>query len=181
MSSEHPSLTDSVQASLQRAKLLVLDVDGTLTDGRVVYIGTEESQAFDVHDGQGLVWLRRAGVKLAWISGRGSEPTRKRAQELGVEFIVLQCKDKRAALSAIHEEMGIDASQTVAMGDDMPDLALKRGAGFFCAPSNGRAELRSAADLVTEAAGGHGAVRELCELILRAKGEWQGILDATGR
>lgn len=152
----------------------MLDVDGTLTDGRVIYVGDTESQAFDVHDGQGLVWLRRAGVKLAWISGRGSQPTRRRASELGVEFVELQCKDKTEALRAIQAKLEIDSSRTISMGDDLPDLQLAKESGFFAAPANARPEVKAAAQHVTATAGGQGAVREVCDLILRAKDSFPG-------
>lgn len=174
-------LSDEITNLLKGVKLLALDVDGTLTDGRVIYVGDTETQCFDVQDGQGLVWLRRAGVKLAWITGRGSQPTKRRASELGVEFLVANCKDKRASLRAIQEELGIEAAQTLSMGDDLPDLALARESGCFAAPANARAEVLEAAAIVTKAAGGSGAVREVCELILRAKGQWQAIRSAAAR
>lgn len=174
-------LSDEARERLDRIKLFALDVDGTLTDGKVVYVGGEEQQSFDVRDGQGLVWVRRAGVKLAWITGRGCEATRRRAQELGVEFVVLQCKGKRAALAAIQAELGIDASETLAMGDDLPDLALANEAGVFAVPADARADVRERADVVTQNRGGEGAVREICELFLRAKGQWQAIRSSAGR
>ena len=174
-----PELDEQRLASLSRARLLVLDVDGTLTDGRVVYIGDEELQAFCVRDGQGLVWLRRAGVQLAWISGRGSQPTRRRGEELGVEFMRLRCRDKSTALAEIQAELGIGPAETIAMGDDLPDLALAAGAAFFAAPADARVEVRERADLVTSAVGGLGAVRELCERCLSAKGLWKEILEAA--
>jgi 3-deoxy-D-manno-octulosonate 8-phosphate phosphatase (KDO 8-P phosphatase) len=164
---------------LARVELFALDVDGTLTDGRVVYVGEQESQAFCVRDGQGLVWLRSAGVRLAWISGRGCAATLRRAQELGVEFIELRCGDKRAALAAIQQRTGIPRERTLAMGDDLPDLALARAAGFFAAPPEACAEVREDADFITTASAGAGAVREVCELCLRAKGEWRAILQAA--
>ena len=166
---------------MHEARLFVLDVDGTLTTGAVVFVGDTESQSFDVHDGQGLVWLRRSGVQLAWISGRGSQPTRRRASELGVEHLVLKCKDKSASLREIQSQLGLSAEQTVSMGDDLPDLALAELSGFFAAPSNARPEVLERADLVTRSPGGKGAVREVCEVILRAKGGWQSIHSAAGR
>ncbi len=169
------------RAALARARLLVLDVDGTLTDGRVVYVGEQEVQSFCVRDGQGLVWLRKAGVALAWISGRGCAATERRAQDLGVEFVRLRCRDKTAALTELQAQLGISAVETLAMGDDLPDLALARGASFFATPADGRRELRERADLVTEVRGGEGAVRELCELCLVAKGRWDELLEPAIR
>ncbi|MFT7484406.1 MAG: 3-deoxy-D-manno-octulosonate 8-phosphate phosphatase (KDO 8-P phosphatase) [Candidatus Paceibacteria bacterium] len=181
MTSSEESLPLEALQRLTRTRLFALDIDGTLTNGQVTYIGKEESQSFDVLDGQGLVWMRRDGVKLAWISGRGCAATRKRAEELGVEFIVLECKNKSAALVAIQEELGLSPQETLAMGDDLPDLALANGAGFFAAPANARPELLERADYVTESRGGDGAVREVCELYLRARGQWQALQSAAGR
>jgi 3-deoxy-D-manno-octulosonate 8-phosphate phosphatase (KDO 8-P phosphatase) len=174
-------LTTAQRDALARAQLLALDVDGTLTDGRVVYVGENELQSFCVRDGQGLVWLRRAGVKLAWISGRGCVATERRARELGVEFLHLRCKDKTQALAAAQTELGIGPDQTLAMGDDLPDLALAKGACFLATPADGQAELRRRADLVTAAPSGQGAVRELCELCLMAKGLWEDLVDDAAR
>jgi len=168
-------------ARLARAKLLVLDVDGTLTDGKVTYVGDQELQSFCVRDGQGLVWLRRHGVKLAWISGRGCDVTRRRAEELKVDFLRMVCRDKAAALVEAQTELGIGPGETMAMGDDLPDLALAAGAVFFTAPADARAEVRERADLVTRAAAGSGAVRELCEAWLAAKGLWREIVEAANR
>lgn len=174
-----PELDEESLVRLSRARLFVLDVDGTLTDGRVVYVGDEESQAFCVRDGQGLVWLRRAGVHIAWISGRGSAPTRRRGEELEVEFLRLQCRDKHAALAEIQAQLGIGAGETLAMGDDLPDLALAAGSTFFAAPLDARREVRERADFVTSVPAGQGAVREVCELYLSAKGLWREILEAA--
>jgi 3-deoxy-D-manno-octulosonate 8-phosphate phosphatase (KDO 8-P phosphatase) len=179
LSDSDSTLSDELARRLGRVTLFVLDVDGTLTDGQVVYMGNQESQAFSVHDGQGLVWMRRAGVKLAWISGRGCSATARRAEELSVDFVELRCKDKRAALAAIQAELGIGPDETLAMGDDLPDLALARGATFFAAPADAREEVRDRADHVTASRAGAGAVREVCELCLRAKNAWRAIEEAA--
>jgi 3-deoxy-D-manno-octulosonate 8-phosphate phosphatase (KDO 8-P phosphatase) len=169
---------------LAGVRLLVLDVDGTLTDGRVVYAEGDgevhEVQAFHVHDGQGLSWLVQAGVAVVWISGRGSEATRRRAGELGVAELHLGVADKGAALADVQARLGLAPEHTAAMGDDLGDLALKQRAAFFAAPADARAEVRGAADLVTAAGGGRGAVRELVEAILAARGRWPWIADAPG-
>lgn len=165
---------------LARARLLALDVDGVLTDGRVVYAGAEELQAFDVQDGQGLVWLRRAGVHVAWITGRGSQATEKRARELGVSELYMRCPDKRAALADVQRRLGVAREETVAVGDDLPDLALAEGAGLFVAPPNARPEVQARASFLTAARGGAGCVREVAEALLRARGAWQELLERTG-
>ncbi|MEO2092604.1 MAG: phenylphosphate carboxylase subunit delta [bacterium] len=174
-------LTCDQRAALVRARLFVLDVDGTLTDGQVVYIGQEELQSFCVRDGQGLVFLRKQGIKLAWISGRGCAATERRGRELGVEFMSLGCRDKAAELTRIQAQAGVTPADTLAMGDDLPDLALARGASFFSVPRGACRELRERADYVSQAAAGAGAVREVCELCLSARGLWDGLVEAAGR
>ena len=166
----------ALEEKLSRARLLVLDVDGVLTDGRVVYGGGEEFQFFDVQDGQGLAWLRKVGIAVSWITGRGCEATRRRAEELGIVEFHQRSGPKDIALIEVQKRLGITKQETVAMGDDWPDLALAREAGCFVAPANARAEVRERADLVTLASGGRGAVRELCERILAARGELDSLL-----
>jgi 3-deoxy-D-manno-octulosonate 8-phosphate phosphatase (KDO 8-P phosphatase) len=161
-----PELHDA----LARARLLALDVDGTLTDGAVTYVGEEELQRFCVRDGQGMVWLTRAGVELTWITGRGCRATERRAEELRVKELHVRSGPKAEVLAGVQERLGVTPDETIAMGDDLPDLGLAERAVLFCAPADARPEVRSRAGLVTEAAGGAGAVRELAEAILRAKG-----------
>ena len=173
-------LDQSVRERLASARLLALDVDGVLTSGRVVYAGETEVQSFCVQDGQGLVWLAREGVVVTWITGRGTEATRRRAAELGVRELHLRAGPKGAVLAEVQERLGITPAETVAMGDDLPDLGLAARAATFVAPENARPEVKARADVVTRAAGGHGAVRELVEHILHAKGRWRAILDDAG-
>ena len=168
------------RAILARVRLLVLDVDGTLTDGRVVYAGEEELQSFHVHDGQGLAWLTRAGVEVAWVTGRGCAATEKRARELGVRELVMGSGPKEAVVAEIQERLGVDVEATVAMGDDLPDLAMAARAALFACPADARPEVVAAADLVTSAAAGAGAVRELCDAILQAGGRWDALAERSG-
>lgn len=172
--------SEGILERLKPARLLALDVDGTLTDGRVIHSPAGEQQAFHVHDGQGLVWLRRAEVEVAWISGRGCEATRTRAAELGVRELHLGVGPKTEVLREIQERLSIGVDETVSMGDDLPDLGLKERSAVFCAPADARAEVRAAADFVTDAGGGAGAVRELAEALLTALGRWPGIADVRG-
>ncbi len=165
-------------AELAQVRLVALDVDGTLTDGRIIYPGLQsEIQRFDVRDGQGLRWLADAGVTVAWITGRGCEATKRRAEELGVQELITRSGPKREALSTLQERLGISRSETASMGDDLPDLGLAAASGFFAAPSDACEAVRDAARLVTTAGGGRGAVRELCEAILRAKGLFEALVD----
>ncbi|MCA8978675.1 MAG: HAD family hydrolase [Planctomycetes bacterium] len=173
-------LTEAAWDALARAELLALDVDGTLTDGRVIYVGEAESQQFCVRDGQGLAWLRQAGVRLAWITGRGSKPTERRAAELGVAVFHPRSGPKDEVLAAVQAELGIAPERTIAMGDDLPDLLLARRAGFFAAPADARDEVLARADWIAPACGGDGAVRALCELVLRARGDWDALLARYG-
>lgn len=193
-------LDEARERILARIRLVALDVDGTLTDGRIVYSGplcepgrepgrepgssgaeaeprVQETQAFHVHDGHGLTLLRAAGVQVAWITGRGSQPTRWRAQELGVTELLTRSGPKDRALALLQERLGIPPEHTAAMGDDLPDLAMRARAAFFAAPADARPEVLAQADLVTVAGGGRGAVRELAEAILGARGRWPGLAN----
>ncbi|MFN0243316.1 MAG: KdsC family phosphatase [Planctomycetota bacterium] len=169
---------------LRGARLLALDVDGVLTDGRVVYSAygpPDELQHFDVQDGIALRWLIEAGVVVTWITGRGCLATTFRARELGVEECHTKVVSKRATLRAIQERLSIGVAETVAMGDDLPDLGLRAQAGVFVAPANARDEIKARADWTVTARGGAGAVRELAEAILRARGRWDSIVEAAER
>jgi 3-deoxy-D-manno-octulosonate 8-phosphate phosphatase (KDO 8-P phosphatase) len=171
------ALRPETERVLARARLLALDVDGTLTAGRVSYLDERELVEFDVRDGQGLVWLREAGVEIAWISGRGCAATKVRAAELGVRELHLRAGPKAAVLAEIQERRAIAREETVAMGDDLVDLGLRSRAAFFAAPADAAAAVRERADLVTRSLGGRGAVRELCEALLAAKGLWDARVD----
>ena len=161
-------------------RLLALDVDGVLTDGRVIYTGDQETQEFHVADGLGLKLLMQSEVAVTWITGRGCASTARRAKELGVTELHVGAGPKDRVLAEVQARLGISPEQTAAMGDDLPDLAMRACAGFFVAPSNARAEVRERADYVTNTPGGAGAVREFAELLLRAQGRWTAILDALG-
>ena len=165
---------------LASIRLLALDVDGVLTDGRVVWVGDEQRLAFSVRDGAALNWLRRESVQVAWISGRDSRAARARASELGIEELHLAVRDKAAVLAEVQSRLGIGVGETAAMGDDLPDLALAGGSGFFAAPADAEPEVRERARLVTVAPGGAGAVRELARHILVARGRWQAVVEAHG-
>lgn len=169
---------------LARVKLLALDVDGVLTDGRIAYGANgpaDERPAFDVQDGIAFRWLQQEGVVVAWISGRGSPGVEFRARELEIREVHLRVASKSAVLAEVQERLAIPPEATAGMGDDIPDLGLRARCGFFAAPANARSEVRDRADLVTESSGGRGALRDFAELILRAKGRWQAIVDAAQR
>lgn len=176
MASDSPQLSSSLRA----VRLVVLDVDGVLTDGRVVYAGAVEVQHFHVHDGAAIVWMLRAGIEVAWISGRGSPATEARAKELGVRELHLRSGPKLRVLSGVQQRLGIQREQTLAMGDDLADLELFAGAALRFAPANARVELRERADVVTLCSGGQGAVREMAEHLLRAKDLWSALVAGAG-
>ncbi|CAM5777942.1 KdsC family phosphatase [Ottowia pentelensis] len=162
----------------QGIRLLLLDVDGVLTDGGLYYgEGGEVLKRFHTLDGHGLKLLGRAGIAVGVISGRDSPALRQRLAALGIQHARLGTEDKLPAAQALLQELGIDWPQTAAMGDDWPDLPLLRHAGLACAPANAHAEARALAAHVTALAGGAGAVRELCDLLLAAGGHYRRLLD----
>ena len=174
----------SLRTKLARARLVCLDVDGVMTDGRIVYGPRgrdQELQFFHVQDGIAIEWLLQHGLAVVWISGRGSRTTEVRAKELGVSELHTRVKDKRACLEAVQRRRSVDPDETIVMGDDLPDLALLGACALFVAPSNAVAEVRQRAQLVTRAAGGAGAVRELAQRILAARGEWNALVARSVR
>jgi 3-deoxy-D-manno-octulosonate 8-phosphate phosphatase (KDO 8-P phosphatase) len=162
-----------LDAAFQRAKLLVLDVDGTLTDGRISYFdhagGVGELLSFDVRDGLGLQSLLREGIVVVLVTGRGSPALERRAGELKLRLLQ-RVADKRAALESLQAELGVAPAETLAMGDDLPDLGLAERAAAFVAPRDAVDEVRARAQLVVSRDAGRGAVRELCERVLAARG-----------
>lgn len=152
-------------------KLLLLDVDGVLTDGRITYTGEQqELKSFHIHDGLGIKLLQRSGVQVGIITGRNSPMVERRATELGITLLIQGREDKAVAMNNFREQLGLANSEIAYMGDDLPDLAAIRQAGLGIAPANAVAIVRQYADLVTANPGGRGAVREVCEFILAAKG-----------
>lgn len=156
--------------TLAQVRLLAFDVDGVFTDGRF-YLSDDgvESKAFSTHDGYGIRRILDAGIHVAVISGRQSAAVEQRMTELGVQFIVQACSDKIAAFEAIAAKLGVSASQTAYVGDDLPDLPLLNRVAISFAVGNAVAELRDQCDYVTHARGGFGAVREVCDLLLSAR------------
>jgi 3-deoxy-D-manno-octulosonate 8-phosphate phosphatase (KDO 8-P phosphatase) len=160
----------------------IFDVDGVLTDGRL-YIGEsgETVKAFSTLDGHGLKLLARAGIVPIVITGRDSAAVRRRVADLGLPHAVYGAHDKLAAAQGLLATLQIDWPQVAAIGDDWPDLPLLRRAGFACAPPNAHAEVKAIADHVTAAAGGHGAAREFCDLLLVAAGRYAALLNADAQ
>ena len=157
--------------------MLLLDVDGVLTDGRIILDdrGVETKQ-FHVRDGQGISLLMRAGIEVGLITARSSPIVRQRAKELGISLVRQGVRDKLAAYHEIKNSRGLSDRQVAYVGDDVLDLGILRTAGLAVAVADGALEARSAADWVTAAAGGAGAVREVAELLLKSQKKWSGLI-----
>lgn len=157
--------------NLAAVELVAFDVDGVFTDGRLYFSDAgSETKTFHTHDGFGIRRLLAAGVAVAVISGRSSSAVERRMQELGVDHVIQGCRDKVAALDALCESLGLQPRQCAFVGDDVPDLPLLRHVGTSIAVANAVDAVRSECDYQTTAPGGFGAVREVCELVLAAKG-----------
>ena len=158
---------------LRGLRLLVLDVDGVLTDGKLYYTDNgEEMKAFQVQDGSAIKMLREHAVEVAIITGRNSAIVARRAQELGIGHVYQGAQDKAVALDQLVASTGIKATSIAHVGDDLPDLALFDRVGLSISVPNAHPVAAAAADYVTSVAGGQGVARELCQLILTAKGQW---------
>ncbi len=158
-------------------QLLVLDVDGVMTDGRIMLTGDgDEIKAFNVRDGAGMKYWKRAGGKLAVITGRGCDAVLKRTSELDVDFVRMHAKDKLPVLQEALGEMNLTLAQTAVIGDDLTDIPMARACGFSAAPADAVDELKAVASYTARLPGGAGCVREVIELILKAAGKWPGIL-----
>jgi 3-deoxy-D-manno-octulosonate 8-phosphate phosphatase (KDO 8-P phosphatase) len=168
----------TLQQRCAAIELLVVDVDGVLTDGGIAYTanGVEVKQ-FYVRDGSGLKCWEKAGKLAGLITGRTSPVVELRAKEVGVGYVIQGAADKLGALRHLLGEAGRAAEQTCYVGDDLPDLPPLRNCGLAAAAADACPEVRADAHYVTQAPGGHGAVREVIELILRCQGRWQPLLD----
>lgn len=166
-----------VERRAARLKLLLLDCDGVLTDGRIILLGDDDEQKnFHTRDGHGLVLLHRAGLRSGIISGRTSRAVVRRAQDLGIAYVRQGTWDKIKDFDEVLLEAGVEESETAFVGDDVTDIPLMRRCGFAVAVADAANETRAAAHYVTKLPGGFGAVREVCELILKAQGRWAGLM-----
>jgi 3-deoxy-D-manno-octulosonate 8-phosphate phosphatase (KDO 8-P phosphatase) len=158
-------------------KLLALDVDGVLSDGRVIYASDgSELKAFNIKDGLGIKLLQRAGITVAIITGRRSAVVGRRAAELGITHLLEGREDKLCALRELSVSLGLGLAECAYMGDDLPDLSAVRAAGLGLTVADAAAEVRAAADWCSDATGGAGAVREACEWLLRQRGAWPDVI-----
>jgi 3-deoxy-D-manno-octulosonate 8-phosphate phosphatase (KDO 8-P phosphatase) len=171
-------ISRSLHSRLKRVKLFLCDVDGVLTDGSIFIGGVSEFKRFNIRDGLGLVLARRAGLKVGWVSARPSVATRMRAQELKIDFLIQQGDrvSKTGAIEKLLAREKVDWKEVCFVGDDVVDLGPLASAGFAVAVGDARPEVKAAADFVTRADGGRGAVRETIELILQAQGKWEPVI-----
>ncbi len=160
----------------RRIRCLACDVDGTLTDGGIYYAsdGTE-ARRFHIRDGLGIVAARASGMRIVWISGRDSSVVRRRSEELGVDLLLQGVSDKSIALEQVAHEFAIDMAEIAFIGDDLNDLPGLRVSGLSFAPSDAARDVRAEADVVLEARGGEGAIREALEWILECRDEWDSV------
>lgn len=165
---------DHLQDILKKAKqtqLLALDVDGVLSDGSVYFTAQgDEIKAFSILDGQGIKSLQKFGITVAIITGRNSPLTARRASDLGIEHITQGREDKKVALDELLDKLDIAPDNVTYVGDDLPDLSAIRYVGLGVTVPNGHSFVKEHADYCTTKSGGNGAVREVCDLILEAKG-----------
>jgi 3-deoxy-D-manno-octulosonate 8-phosphate phosphatase (KDO 8-P phosphatase) len=170
-------LAPDALARARRVRLVIFDVDGVLTDGRLWYgAGGEELKAFHAFDGHGIKLLLMAGLKTAIISGRNSQAVEERAKELGIEHVVQGADDKRKAFLALVRKLKVKAAACAYMGDDVVDLPVLTRCGFACAPREAPEDVRHRVHFIPTAPAGHGAARETCEFILEAQGKLGRVL-----
>jgi 3-deoxy-D-manno-octulosonate 8-phosphate phosphatase (KDO 8-P phosphatase) len=173
--SQYPQAWDRAGA----VKLLVLDVDGVLTNGQVFIgeNGKESLKAFDIQDGLGIKLLEKIGIPTAIITGRSSKMVLARCDELGIKHVHMGVENKAAALENILQSLELKSSDCAVMGDDWPDFPMMKSAGLKACPAQGHEAVKEVAHFVTTRSGGSGAVREVCDLILKAQNRYDELLN----
>jgi 3-deoxy-D-manno-octulosonate 8-phosphate phosphatase (KDO 8-P phosphatase) len=162
----------------RKTRLLIMDVDGVLTDGRIIQDGHgHELKVFDVKDGHGIVMAHRAKLRTALISGRESETITRRAEELGIELVFQKIWNKLEVYEKILVDTELTHDEVAYIGDDLIDIPLLRRVGLAVAVADAVDEVKASAHLITQRPGGQGAVREVIELILRAQGHWDSLIE----
>jgi 3-deoxy-D-manno-octulosonate 8-phosphate phosphatase (KDO 8-P phosphatase) len=170
-------LTADLRPRLRRIRLFLTDVDGVLTDASVLMgAGGTELKRFDIRDGLGLKLLQQEGIKVGFVSARPSAATTARAEDLGIDFLHQSPAPKVEAVEELLAKTGHDWTEVSFMGDDVLDLGVLKRAGFAAAPADAHESVRNAVQLVTQARGGYGAVREVVEHLLKAQGRWPALL-----
>jgi 3-deoxy-D-manno-octulosonate 8-phosphate phosphatase (KDO 8-P phosphatase) len=177
-----PKISAALKKRAARIRVLLMDVDGTMTDGSVTLLSQNDGTAleiktFDAHDGQGLTLARTAGLRTGCITGRESPALLRRAQEMKMEFIYMKQPLKMPAYEEILRKAEVSDAEVAFVGDDLPDIPLLRRAGLAVAVGDAVPEVKDIAHYTTRALAGHGAIREAVELILRSKGIWEEMID----
>lgn len=175
-------ISPALKKRAARIKLLLMDVDGTMTDGGVILLSQNDGTAleikqFDAHDGQGLTLAHTAGLQTGCITGRESPALLRRAREMKMDFIYMKQPLKMPAYDEILSKAGVVDSEAAFIGDDLPDIPLMRRVGLAVAVGDAVVEVKKVAHYTTQALAGHGAVREAIELILKSKGIWEEMID----
>jgi len=175
-------ISPALKKRAAQIKVLLMDVDGTMTDGSVILLSQPDGSAleikkFDAHDGQGLTLAQTAGLRTGCITGRESSALLRRAREMKMEFIYMKQPLKMPAYEEILEKAGVSDSLVAFIGDDLPDIPLLRRAGLAIAVGDAVPEVKDVAHYTTKALAGHGAIREAVELILKSKGTWKEMID----
>jgi 3-deoxy-D-manno-octulosonate 8-phosphate phosphatase (KDO 8-P phosphatase) len=176
------AISPALKKRAARIELLLMDVDGTMTDGSVTLLSQTDGTAleiktFDAHDGQGLTLAQTAGLRTGCITGRESAALLRRAHEMRMEFIYMKQPLKMPAYEEILRKAGVSDAAVAYIGDDLPDIPLMRRVGLAVAVGDAVPEVKEAAHYTTKALAGHGAVREAVELILKSKGSWNEMID----
>jgi len=177
-----PKISLALKKRAAQVKLLLMDVDGTMTDGSVTLLSQPDGTAleiktFDAHDGQGLTLAQTAGLRTGCITGRESAALLRRAHEMKMEFIYMKQPVKMPAYEEILQKAGVSDSAVAFIGDDLPDIPLMRRVGLAVAVGDAVPEVKKSAHYTTRAFGGDGAVREAVELVLKSKGIWKAMID----
>jgi 3-deoxy-D-manno-octulosonate 8-phosphate phosphatase (KDO 8-P phosphatase) len=175
-------ISSALKKRAAQIKILLMDVDGTMTAGGVLLLSQPDGSAlemkvFDAHDGQGLTLAHTAGIRTGCITGRESPALVRRANEMKMEFVYMKQPTKIPAYEEVLRKTGVPDSAVAYVGDDLPDLTVMRRAGLAVAVGNAVPEVKKAAHFVTKSAGGHGAIRDAVELILKSKGIWEEMID----
>lgn len=174
-------MSKNIEEVASGVRLLLMDVDGVLTDGKLYNVpGPDgkmvETKAFDTQDGIALQWLHWKGIRAGVISGRVSPATTERCRQCHIEYVYQGHIEKIPLFEEILAASGLTPQQVAYVGDDLTDVVIMRRAGLAIAPANARPEVKAVAHLVTEAEGGRGAIREVCELLLKTQGHWDDLL-----
>jgi 3-deoxy-D-manno-octulosonate 8-phosphate phosphatase (KDO 8-P phosphatase) len=175
-------IAPAVKERAAQIKVLLMDVDGTMTDGGVALLSQPDGSAleikiFDAHDGQGLTLAHTAGIRTGCITGRESPALRRRAEEMKMEFVYMKQPTKISAFEEVLKKTGVPESAVAYVGDDLPDLPVMRRVGLAIAVGNAVREVKKAAHFTTPSDAGRGAIRDAVELILKSKGIWEEMIE----